>query len=151
MGDFTSYVKKVRKENAIRIIWVSSPNCQTSLLSALSNSVCLTLLWLQKLYIVCDVALFVIANKSTACHLDSPKDPVLPSKFFLIQDKAIHATHTHTRSKCSFPYGIGKLFQKQTSDIWSNNTYSPLGKIVASRHWTFLTLHNNDLYPLSGG
>lgn len=51
---------------------------------------------LQKLYIVCDVALFVIANKSTACHLDSPKDPVLPSKFFIIQDKAIH-THTHTR------------------------------------------------------
>uniref|UniRef100_A0A3Q1EPC2 PDS5 cohesin associated factor A n=1 Tax=Acanthochromis polyacanthus TaxID=80966 RepID=A0A3Q1EPC2_9TELE len=41
----------------------------------------------EKLYIVCDVALFVIANKSTACHLDSPKDPVLPSKFFLIQDK----------------------------------------------------------------
>lgn len=47
---------------------------------------------LQKLYIVCDVALFVIANKSTACHLDSPKDPVLPAKFFLIQDKAIN-TH----------------------------------------------------------
>uniref|UniRef100_H3CHW7 PDS5 cohesin associated factor A n=2 Tax=Tetraodon nigroviridis TaxID=99883 RepID=H3CHW7_TETNG len=41
----------------------------------------------QKLYIVCDVALFVIANKSTACHLDSPKEPVLPSKFFLLQDK----------------------------------------------------------------
>eukprot|EP00064_Thunnus_orientalis_P010811 superscaffoldBa00001501_g10838 len=41
----------------------------------------------MKLYIVCDVALFVIANKSTACHLDSPKDPILPSKFFLVQDK----------------------------------------------------------------
>lgn len=41
----------------------------------------------EKLYIVCDVALFVIANKSTACHLDFPKDPVLPSKFFLVQDK----------------------------------------------------------------
>uniref|UniRef100_A0A665WHD1 PDS5 cohesin associated factor A n=1 Tax=Echeneis naucrates TaxID=173247 RepID=A0A665WHD1_ECHNA len=48
----------------------------------------------EKLYIVCDVALFVIANKSTACHLDSPKDPVLPSKFFLIQDKRRpHAKH----------------------------------------------------------
>ncbi|KAG7263868.1 LOW QUALITY PROTEIN: hypothetical protein CRUP_001200 [Coryphaenoides rupestris] len=46
-------------------------------------------LWfmLEKLYIVCDVALFVIANKSTACHLESPKDPVLPAKFFLFQDK----------------------------------------------------------------
>ncbi|CAL8333941.1 unnamed protein product, partial [Lota lota] len=41
----------------------------------------------EKLYIVCDVALFVIANKSTACHLESPKDPVIPSKFFLVQDK----------------------------------------------------------------
>ncbi|XP_062243807.1 sister chromatid cohesion protein PDS5 homolog A isoform X2 [Platichthys flesus] len=41
----------------------------------------------EKLYIVCDVALFVIANKSTACHLDSPKDPVLPPKFFIVQDK----------------------------------------------------------------
>uniref|UniRef100_A0A667X295 PDS5 cohesin associated factor A n=1 Tax=Myripristis murdjan TaxID=586833 RepID=A0A667X295_9TELE len=38
----------------------------------------------EKLYIVCDVALFVIANKSTACHLESPKEPVLPTKFFLI-------------------------------------------------------------------
>ncbi|XP_060921155.1 sister chromatid cohesion protein PDS5 homolog A isoform X1 [Labrus mixtus] len=43
----------------------------------------------EKLYVVCDVALFVIANKSTACHLDSPKDPILPSKFFIVQDKAI--------------------------------------------------------------
>lgn len=43
---------------------------------------------LQKLYIVCDVALFVMANKSTASHLDSPKDPVLPAKFFIVQDKA---------------------------------------------------------------
>uniref|UniRef100_A0A8C6LM97 PDS5 cohesin associated factor A n=1 Tax=Nothobranchius furzeri TaxID=105023 RepID=A0A8C6LM97_NOTFU len=41
----------------------------------------------EKLYIVCDVALFVIANKSTACHLDCQKEPVLPSKFFLVQDK----------------------------------------------------------------
>lgn len=49
-----------------------------------------SMLHLQKLYIVCDVALFVIANKSTACHLDSPKEPVLPSKFFLLQDKARH-------------------------------------------------------------
>lgn len=52
---------------------------------------------LQKLYIVCDVALFVMANKSTACHLDSPKDPVLPSKFFLVQDKAsVPCFHTVT-------------------------------------------------------
>uniref|UniRef100_A0A8B9J7L3 PDS5 cohesin associated factor A n=1 Tax=Astyanax mexicanus TaxID=7994 RepID=A0A8B9J7L3_ASTMX len=42
----------------------------------------------QKLYVVCDVALFVITNKSTSCHLDSPKDPVLPTKFFSLPDKS---------------------------------------------------------------
>ncbi|KAJ8000459.1 hypothetical protein DPEC_G00180340 [Dallia pectoralis] len=41
----------------------------------------------EKLYIVCDVALFVIVNKSTACHLDCPKEPVLPAKFFTPPDK----------------------------------------------------------------
>uniref|UniRef100_A0A8C9SZP5 PDS5 cohesin associated factor A n=1 Tax=Scleropages formosus TaxID=113540 RepID=A0A8C9SZP5_SCLFO len=41
----------------------------------------------EKLYVVCDVALLVIANKSTACHLESPKDPVLPTKFFTPPDK----------------------------------------------------------------
>nr|XP_015200905.1 PREDICTED: sister chromatid cohesion protein PDS5 homolog A [Lepisosteus oculatus] len=41
----------------------------------------------EKLYVVCDIALFVIVNKSTACHLDSPKDPVLPTKFFTPPDK----------------------------------------------------------------
>lgn len=58
---------------------------------------------LQKLYIVCDVALFVIANKSTSCHLDSPKDPVLPSKFFTPPDKVtiiltIHSYGLHVTS-----------------------------------------------------
>ncbi|MGH0167598.1 UNVERIFIED_CONTAM: hypothetical protein FKN15_004856 [Acipenser sinensis] len=41
----------------------------------------------EKLYIVCDIALFVIVNKSTTCHLESPKDPVLPTKFFTPPDK----------------------------------------------------------------
>jgi len=41
----------------------------------------------EKLYIVVDVALFVIVNKSTSCHLDCPKDPILPTKFFTAPDK----------------------------------------------------------------
>uniref|UniRef100_A0AAY4A4K2 Uncharacterized protein n=1 Tax=Denticeps clupeoides TaxID=299321 RepID=A0AAY4A4K2_9TELE len=41
----------------------------------------------EKLYIVCEVALFVIVNKSTTCHLDCPKDPLLPGKFFTPPDK----------------------------------------------------------------
>lgn len=62
--------------------------------------VCFVMFHFQKLYIVCDVALFVMANKSTACHLDSPKDPVLPSKFFLVQDKARPCTLTHCTCLC---------------------------------------------------
>ncbi|XP_048398470.1 sister chromatid cohesion protein PDS5 homolog A isoform X4 [Stegostoma tigrinum] len=41
----------------------------------------------EKLYIVCDVALIVITTKSTTYNLDSPKDPVLPTKFFTPPDK----------------------------------------------------------------
>ncbi|XP_067844627.1 sister chromatid cohesion protein PDS5 homolog A isoform X3 [Heptranchias perlo] len=41
----------------------------------------------EKLYIVCDVALNVITSKSTTYNLDSPKDPVLPTKFFTPPDK----------------------------------------------------------------
>uniref|UniRef100_A0A3B5B682 PDS5 cohesin associated factor B n=1 Tax=Stegastes partitus TaxID=144197 RepID=A0A3B5B682_9TELE len=46
----------------------------------------------EKLYTVCDVALFVIANKSTACHLDSPKDPVLPSNFLKLLSANVSLT-----------------------------------------------------------
>ncbi|XP_072920910.1 sister chromatid cohesion protein PDS5 homolog A isoform X2 [Hemitrygon akajei] len=41
----------------------------------------------EKLYIVCDVALNVITSRSTTHNLDSPKDPVLPTKFFTPPDK----------------------------------------------------------------
>uniref|UniRef100_A0AAX7V364 PDS5 cohesin associated factor A n=1 Tax=Astatotilapia calliptera TaxID=8154 RepID=A0AAX7V364_ASTCA len=75
----------------------------------------------EKLYIVCDVALFVIANKSTACHLDCPKEPVLPSKFFLIQDK-----------KAEFSFTM--IFTKTTtaSDTTSNTSTnsSPLSSTI---------------------
>lgn len=64
----------------------------------------LCFLWpLQKLYIVCDVALFVIANKSTACHLECPNEPVLSSIFFIAQDKAINA-HIYRCSSFNLSY-----------------------------------------------
>lgn len=43
--------------------------------------------FLQKLYTVCDVALCVINSKSALCNADSPKDPVLPTKFFTQPEK----------------------------------------------------------------
>uniref|UniRef100_A0A667GLM8 PDS5 cohesin associated factor A n=1 Tax=Lynx canadensis TaxID=61383 RepID=A0A667GLM8_LYNCA len=41
----------------------------------------------EKLYTVCDVALCVINSKSALCNADSPKDPVLPMKFFTQPEK----------------------------------------------------------------
>lgn len=41
----------------------------------------------QKLYTVCDVAMHIIMSKSTTYSLESPKDPVLPSRFFTKPDK----------------------------------------------------------------
>lgn len=45
------------------------------------------LCWVQKLYTVCDVAMHIIMSKSTTYSLESPKDPVLPSRFFTKPDK----------------------------------------------------------------
>lgn len=41
----------------------------------------------QKLYTVCDVAMHIIMSKSTTYSLESPKDPVLPSRYFTKPDK----------------------------------------------------------------
>lgn len=43
--------------------------------------------YFQKLYTVCDVAMNIIMSKSTTYSLESPKDPVLPSRFFTKPDK----------------------------------------------------------------
>ncbi|KAH0510876.1 Sister chromatid cohesion protein PDS5-like protein A [Microtus ochrogaster] len=45
----------------------------------------------EKLYTVCDVALCVINSKSALCNADSPKDPVLPLKFFTQPEKEINS------------------------------------------------------------
>ena len=42
---------------------------------------------LQKLYTVCDVAMNIVMSKSTTYSLESPKDPVLPSRCFTKPDK----------------------------------------------------------------
>uniref|UniRef100_A0A4W3KHE8 PDS5 cohesin associated factor B n=1 Tax=Callorhinchus milii TaxID=7868 RepID=A0A4W3KHE8_CALMI len=41
----------------------------------------------EKLYTVCDVAMNIIISKSTTYSLESPKDPVLPAKYFTQPDK----------------------------------------------------------------
>ncbi|KAG2457350.1 PDS5B protein, partial [Polypterus senegalus] len=41
----------------------------------------------EKLYTVCDVAMNIIISKSTTYSLESPKDPVLPARYFTQPDK----------------------------------------------------------------
>ncbi|XP_041088955.1 sister chromatid cohesion protein PDS5 homolog B isoform X2 [Polyodon spathula] len=41
----------------------------------------------EKLYTVCDVAMNIIMVKSTTYSLESPKDPVLPARYFTQSDK----------------------------------------------------------------
>uniref|UniRef100_A0A452VGM8 PDS5 cohesin associated factor B n=1 Tax=Ursus maritimus TaxID=29073 RepID=A0A452VGM8_URSMA len=43
----------------------------------------------EKLYTVCDVAMNIIMSKSTTYSLESPKDPVLPARFFTQPDKVV--------------------------------------------------------------
>lgn len=44
---------------------------------------------LQKLYTVCDVAMNIVISKSTTYSLESPKDPVLPARYFTQPDKVL--------------------------------------------------------------
>lgn len=57
-----------------------------AVISAALTCVCCFFL-VQKLYTVCDVAMHIIMSKSTTYSLESPKDPVLPSRFFTKPDK----------------------------------------------------------------
>uniref|UniRef100_A0A803TBJ1 PDS5 cohesin associated factor B n=1 Tax=Anolis carolinensis TaxID=28377 RepID=A0A803TBJ1_ANOCA len=41
----------------------------------------------EKLYTVCDIAMNIIISKSTTYSLESPKDPVLPARYFTQPDK----------------------------------------------------------------
>lgn len=45
---------------------------------------------LQKLYTVCDVAMNIVISKSTTYSLESPKDPVLPARYFTQPDKVLN-------------------------------------------------------------
>uniref|UniRef100_A0A8C9WPJ8 PDS5 cohesin associated factor B n=1 Tax=Scleropages formosus TaxID=113540 RepID=A0A8C9WPJ8_SCLFO len=49
----------------------------------------------EKLYTVCDVAMNIIISKSTTYSLESPKDPVLPARFFTQPDKNFSNTKNY--------------------------------------------------------
>ncbi|XP_052360861.1 sister chromatid cohesion protein PDS5 homolog A-like [Oncorhynchus keta] len=87
----------------------------------------------EKLYIVCDVALFVIVNKSTACHLESPKDPVLPSKFYTPPDKPKPSPVLSTVNKTLTVPGR-RVYNKTTSSDSNTSTHSqPSSPVTKTR------------------
>uniref|UniRef100_A0A663F9P2 PDS5 cohesin associated factor B n=1 Tax=Aquila chrysaetos chrysaetos TaxID=223781 RepID=A0A663F9P2_AQUCH len=49
----------------------------------------------EKLYTVCDVAMNIIMSKSTTYSLESPKDPVLPARYFTQPDKNFSNTKNY--------------------------------------------------------
>lgn len=51
---------------------------------------------LQKLYTVCDVAMNIVISKSTTYSLESPKDPVLPARYFTQPDKVLNCCRTYS-------------------------------------------------------
>uniref|UniRef100_A0A7M4EQA3 PDS5 cohesin associated factor A n=1 Tax=Crocodylus porosus TaxID=8502 RepID=A0A7M4EQA3_CROPO len=63
----------------------------------------------EKLYTVCDVALCVINSKSALCNADSPKDPVLPTKFFTQPEKVILTVHLPEEKSFFIPKPTGVL------------------------------------------
>uniref|UniRef100_A0AAR2KMQ5 PDS5 cohesin associated factor A n=1 Tax=Pygocentrus nattereri TaxID=42514 RepID=A0AAR2KMQ5_PYGNA len=88
----------------------------------------------EKLYVVCDVALFVITNKSTSCHLDSPKDPVLPTKFFTPPDKDFNNDKDYLSSEARNVLLTGKIQPKQTGVLGAVN--KPLTVTTVRRPYT---------------
>ncbi|KTF72599.1 hypothetical protein cypCar_00047064, partial [Cyprinus carpio] len=49
----------------------------------------------EKLYTVCDVAMNIVISKSTTYSLESPKDPVLPARYFTQPDKNFSNTKNY--------------------------------------------------------
>uniref|UniRef100_A0A3B1J176 PDS5 cohesin associated factor A n=2 Tax=Astyanax mexicanus TaxID=7994 RepID=A0A3B1J176_ASTMX len=94
----------------------------------------------EKLYVVCDVALFVITNKSTSCHLDSPKDPVLPTKFFSLPDKESCNDKDYLSAEARNVLLTGKIQQppKQTGVLGAVN--KPLTVTTVRRPYTKTTV-----------
>ncbi|XP_033867812.1 sister chromatid cohesion protein PDS5 homolog B-like [Acipenser ruthenus] len=62
----------------------------------------------EKLYTVCDVAMNIIMVKSTTYSLESPKDPVLPARYFTQSDKNFSNTKNYLPSEMKSFFTPGK-------------------------------------------
>uniref|UniRef100_UPI00358F06DF sister chromatid cohesion protein PDS5 homolog B n=1 Tax=Myxine glutinosa TaxID=7769 RepID=UPI00358F06DF len=95
----------------------------------------------EKLYTVCDVALHVIMNKSTTYSLESPKNPVLPTKFFTQPDKSFTNTKNYLTEEVKNTISPGKA--KAPNVLGTvNKPLATAGKPAQSKSSRMETLSN---------
>uniref|UniRef100_A0A6Q2XCK9 PDS5 cohesin associated factor B n=1 Tax=Esox lucius TaxID=8010 RepID=A0A6Q2XCK9_ESOLU len=92
----------------------------------------------EKLYTVCDVAMNIIISKSTTYSLESPKDPVLPTRFFTKPDKVrLSLPVSAPVSPCLCPKAANVLGAV-------NKPLSTAGKPIQSKASRMETASNDD-------
>nr|XP_019952638.1 PREDICTED: sister chromatid cohesion protein PDS5 homolog B [Paralichthys olivaceus] len=97
----------------------------------------------EKLYTVCDVAMHIIMSKSTTYSLESPKDPVLPSRFFTKPDKNFSNTKNYLPPEMKAFFTPGK--PKSANVLGAvNKPLSSAGKPIQSKASRMETASNDD-------
>uniref|UniRef100_A0A803T0K6 PDS5 cohesin associated factor B n=1 Tax=Anolis carolinensis TaxID=28377 RepID=A0A803T0K6_ANOCA len=107
----------------------------------------------EKLYTVCDIAMNIIISKSTTYSLESPKDPVLPARYFTQPDKPKAANVLGAVNK---PLSsAGKQSQSKSSrmetvsNASSNSNPSSPGRIKSRLDSTELDHSENEDYTMA--
>uniref|UniRef100_A0A6Q2YA94 PDS5 cohesin associated factor B n=1 Tax=Esox lucius TaxID=8010 RepID=A0A6Q2YA94_ESOLU len=97
----------------------------------------------EKLYTVCDVAMNIIISKSTTYSLESPKDPVLPTRFFTKPDKNFSNTKNYLPPEMKSFFTPGK--PKAANVLGAvNKPLSTAGKPIQSKASRMETASNDD-------
>ncbi|KAG9491937.1 hypothetical protein GDO78_000439 [Eleutherodactylus coqui] len=95
----------------------------------------------EKLYTVCDVAMNIIISKSTTYSLESPKDPVLPARYFTQPDKNFSNTKNYLPADMKSFFTPGK--PKSTNVLGAvNKPLSTAGKQMQSKSSRMETVSN---------
>ncbi|NP_001089658.1 sister chromatid cohesion protein PDS5 homolog B-A [Xenopus laevis] len=95
----------------------------------------------EKMYTVCDVAMNIIISKSTTYSLESPKDPVLPARFFTQPDKNFSNTKNYLPAELKSFFTPGK--PKSTNVLGAvNKPLSSAGKQMLSKSSRMETVSN---------
>ncbi|KAK1342203.1 hypothetical protein QTO34_016960, partial [Cnephaeus nilssonii] len=96
----------------------------------------------EKLYTVCDVAMNIIMSKSTTYSLESPKDPVLPARFFTQPDKNFSNTKNYLPPEMKSFFTPGK--PKATNVLGAvNKPLSSAGKQSQTKSSRMETVSNS--------